>query len=312
MGNPNIKTFCKKGNAFRLLPKATHEGVLKIMGKELPCVVLEDGRRIITHASIFKAFERPPRGPRSVDENGISIPAFIDSKNIRPYLTPEIADVTTKIIYVGKNKTECSGYKAEVIPAVCELYIQAQKDGKLSTNQLKLAMISDKLVRSLARLGIIGLVDEATGYQSTRAADALQTYLDKLIGKELAAWSKRFPDEFYSNMYALKGWPKFSTAKNKYSCVGNYTNDIIYSRMGQDVLDELKSKTPDTSRKSMHQWLTPDIGHLALGKQVHGIITLQRLALSQGAGWKKFMEMVDITHPKKDHALTIPKESEDE
>jgi hypothetical protein len=32
-------------------------------------------------------------------------------------------------------------------------------------------------------------------------------YLEQLIRKELAAWAKKFPDEFYENIYKLKGWP---------------------------------------------------------------------------------------------------------
>lgn len=312
MANANIKLYSKKGAEHRLLPKATHEGMLKIMGKELPCVVLEDGRRLITHASIFKAFDRPPRGSRVVDENGEAVPAFIDSKNLQTYISPEITDVTRKIIYLDKNKTQCSGYKAEVIPAVCELYIQAQKDGKLAPNQVAIAMISDKLIKSFARLGIIGLIDEATGYQNSREGNALQKYLDKLIGSELASWIKTFPDEFYENMYKLRGWKKLEKGKNKYSCVGNYTNDLVYSRIGEDVLQELKKRTPDTSKNKMHQWLTPDIGHKALGKHVHAIITLQRLALAQGLGWKGFLNMMDAALPKKTNALTIEKDKKND
>ena len=77
------------------------------------------------------------------------------------------------------------------------------------------------------------------------------TQNNKILTKELASWCKRFPDEYYDNIYKLIGWPEFSTSKNKYSCVGHYTNDIIYSTLGQDVLNDLENKTPDTSKVSM-------------------------------------------------------------
>lgn len=305
MTNLKIKEHASKGGKIRWMPKATHQGILKIMGKELPCVVLEDGRRIITQASIFKAFDRPARGSRSKDEEGVKIPAFLDSKNLKPYMSKEIADVITPIKYMGINKTECSGYKAEVIPVVCEMYLNAQRDGTLTSNQTKIAVISDLLIRSLATVGIIGLIDEATGYQEIRPRDALEAYLNKILSKELTAWCKRFPDIYYENIYKLKGWPEFSTSKNKYSCVGHYTNDIIYSRLGKDVLDELKSKTPDTSKERMHQWLSVDTGHPLLSNHMQAILTLQKLALANGWGWNKFVTLVDQTFPKKEHALNI-------
>jgi hypothetical protein len=289
------------------MPKATHQGILKIMGKSLPCVVLEDGRRIITQASIFKAFDRPTRGSRSKTDEGVSIPAFLDSKNLKPYINGDVADVITSISYVGLNGTECSGFRAEVIPTVCEMYLNAQKDGTLTTNQVKIAVISDLLIRSLATVGIIGLIDEATGYQQIRPRDALEAYLNKILTKELASWCKRFPDAYYENIYKLKGWPEFSTSKNKYSCVGTYTNDIIYSRLGQDVLDELKSRTPDTSKAKLHQWLSVDTGHPLLSNHMVAILALQKFAISEGWGWNKFITMVNQTFPKKISALESDK-----
>lgn len=305
MSNPNIKDYAAKGGKVRWLAKATHQGTLNIMGKDLPCVVLEDGRRIITQGSIFKAFDRPKRGSRSKMEDGTSIPGFLDSKNLKPYINSSVTEVITPIEYLGLNGSQCSGYRAEIIPTVCEMYLNAQRDGSLTTNQIKIAVISDLLIRSLATVGIIGLIDEATGYQEIRPRDALEAYLNKVLTKELATWCKRFPDEYYENIYKIKNWPEFSISKNKYSCVGHYTNDIIYSRLGQDVLDELKTRTPDTSKTKMHQWLSVDTGHPLLSQHMHAIIGLQRIAIANEFGWKRFVNMIDIAFPKKEHALDI-------
>lgn len=299
MTNPNINLLAKKGAYARWTPKATHQGAINIMGKELPCVVLEDGRRIIMHKSIFEAFDRPSRGSRKKDEKGNSIPAFLESSRLKPYLTEETLEMIKSIEYIGLNGNKNYGYRAEVIPTVCELYIKAEKDGKLTINQLRMAEISSLIIQSLSKIGIIGLIDEATGYQQIRPRDALEVYFNKILTKELTAWCKRFPDEFYENIYKLKDWPEFSTSKNKYSCVGHYTNDIIYSRLGEEVLEELKTRTPDTAKSKMHQWLTADVGHPLLTTHMQTILTLQRLALAQGWKWNKFLSLVDSVAPKK-------------
>jgi hypothetical protein len=299
MTNLNINLLAKKGAEARWTPKATHQGEINILGRKLPCVVLEDGRRIISQKSIFDAFDRPRRGARNKDENGVTIPAFLDSKNLEPYVDEEFRGWIKPIEHIGLNGSINIGYRAEVIPTVCELYMKAHKDGKLTSRQLKMAEISSLIVQSLAKVGIIGLIDEATGYQQIRPRDALEAYFNKILTKELTAWCKRFPDEYYDNIYKLKGWPEFSTSKNKYSCVGHYTNDIIYSRLGEEVLDELKTRTPDTTKAKMHQWLTNDVGHPLLSNHMQTILTLQRLALSQGWGWNKFLSLVDSVAPKK-------------
>ena len=52
-------------------------------------------------------------------------------------------------------------------------------------------------------------------------------YLEQLIRKELAAWAKKFPDEFYENIYKLKGWPSSGMRKNRFSVVAHYTRDLV-------------------------------------------------------------------------------------
>jgi P63C domain len=84
--------------------------------------------------------------------------------------------------------------------------LDARDADKLTEHQKPIASACDFLIRGLAHIGIIALVDEATGYQEVRDRLALQAILDAYLRKELAAWAKRFPDEFYKQMFRLKGW----------------------------------------------------------------------------------------------------------
>lgn len=165
------------------------------------------------------------------------------------------------------------------------------------------AQKAEILVRSLAKVGIIALVDEATGYQEIRPKDALQAYLDKIISKELSAWAKKFPDEFYENIYKLKNWPWAGMSKNRFSVVAHYTRDLVYERLGDSILQELEKKTPrqmNGQRKNkMHQWLTDDVGNPMLSQHLHSLIMVQRLAIANGYGWNRFIKMVDQVMPRK-------------
>jgi hypothetical protein len=301
--------IAKKAAERRWLPKATHQGTLKIADKNLPCAVLADGTRVIMQASVFKAFDRPQRGPRTRNHDQITLPSFLDAKNLIPYINLEVEELINPIKYINEKEKECLGYRAEVLPTVCEIYLKARADKVLTPNQESVAFASEVLVRNLSKVGIIALVDEATGYQTDRPQDALQAYLEMLVRKELAAWSKKFPDEFYENIYKLKNWKWGGMKKNRYSVVAHYTCNLVYERIAPGILDELKSRAPKdvkgNRKNKLHQWLTDDIGHPLLAQHLHSLIMFQKLAIANGYSWDIFVKMVDQTMPKKGSTLEM-------
>jgi hypothetical protein len=180
----------------------------------------------------------------------------------------------------------------------------------LTPAQLEIAKRAEILVRALSRVGIVALIDEVTGYQDIRPQDALEKYLELLIRKELAAWVKRFPDEFYENIYHLKGWPWPGMSKNRYSVVAHYTRDLVYERMAPELLKKLEEKSPANENgqrpRKMHEWLSEDVGEPMLAQHLHALVMFQKLAIANGYGWKRFLRMVDQVLPKKDATMLLP------
>src|SRR6185312_6528107 len=84
------------------------------------------------------------------------------------------------------------GYPATLLADICDAVLAARKAGVLQKQQEHIAAQAEILVRGFARVGIIALVDEATGYQRDRAADALSKILEAFIEKELQPWVKTF------------------------------------------------------------------------------------------------------------------------
>lgn len=288
-------------------PNATHKGVLKIGDLEIPCFVLEDGRRVISGRGMTAAIGMKGRG------QGI---ARISSLKAIESLQNDALSVAiaSPIQFLGgspKIGIPSDGFEATVLQELCEALLQA-RDAKLITteHERRYAQFADLLIRSFARIGIVALVDEATGYQSVRPQDALQKYLEMLVRKELAVWAKKFPDEFYENIYKLKGWSWPGMGKNRYSVVAHYTRDLIYERMAPGLLKDLEQKSPKddkgTRDNKLHQWLTSDVGDPMLASHFQSILTLQRLALANGWGWTKFMNMVDQVMKKKGDTLDLP------
>ena len=99
----------------------------------------------------------------------------------------------------------------------------------------------------MAHVGIIALVDEATGFQDFRSRDALAEFLEAFVAKEIQKWVKTFPPDFYKQMFRLRGIPYAETVK-KPAYIGHLTNDLVYARLAPGVLATLRAKNPVTDR----------------------------------------------------------------
>lgn len=184
------------------------------------------------------------KGGREYDEE-FGLPVFLTAKNLKPFISKELEENSRPVRFIPANGGPVSiGYKAELLPQICYVFIDADDEGVITHMQYHVVERCKILLRGFAEVGIAGLVDEATGYQEVRDRVALQKILDAyLIKNEWEKWTPTFPDEFYKNLFRLKGFPyPTGNTKLKPSFVGHWTNDIIYSRLAPGVLKELKKK----------------------------------------------------------------------
>lgn len=286
-------------------PIATHAGQLNIGDTTISCAVLENGQRVLTQDSFLHSIGRLARGRGGEGASASDLPVFLRAKNLEPYITPETRELSKPIVFTTTRNRKAYGYRAELLPVVCNIYLQARDDGVLK-GQDHIALHCDMLVRGLAAVGIIALVDEATGYQYDRARHALEEILDRFISKELRKWAKTFPDEFYQEMFRLKGWSYVPWSIKRPGVVGRYTNDLVYERLAPGVLEELKIKNPPNQkghRKHRHfQWLTEDVGHPRLREHLTAVMALMRAS----ATWDKFYRMLQRAFPKYNTTLELP------
>lgn len=285
---------------------------IRIGGAEIPCAVImgPNGiQRVLTGHGITKAVLGGRSGASSEIAIQNDVPVFVAPSQLQPYISPELRALMKPIDYVDGNRV-VRGYDAAILVEVCYAWLNAYDAGALIASQIDRAAKAGILIRALAKTGIMSLVDEATGYQAERPKDAVQAYLEMVVRQELAVWVKKFPDEFYENIYKLKGWTWGGMGKNRYGVVANYTMNLIYDRLGPGIADELIRKTPigDSGRRPnlLHQWLTDDIGDPMLATHMHTIIMLQRLAIKSGHGWVKFLRSVDMVLPRRNHTIPLP------
>jgi hypothetical protein len=270
---------------------------------EIPCFVLEDGTRVISGRGMTTAIGMKGRGPGVV--------RIVNHQSLKPYLGEELEKALTKplkFIGVGsRTSNPTSGYEATILQQLCDAILTANDAGVLTSEQgQRYAQCAYVLVRALARVGIIALVDEATGYQEIRAREELERLLEKYIRGELGKWAKTFPDEFYREMFRLRNWQYSPFSVKRPKVLGHITNDVVYARLAPGVLEELKRKEPtdDKGRRKhkLFQWLTEDVGHPRLREYLIGVIALMHASQK----WDEFHRLLGRAYPRVNTNYEMP------
>ncbi|WP_413176519.1 P63C domain-containing protein [Anabaena azotica] len=307
-------------DANNKIPKASYTGDLPIGELIFPCSVLSDGTRILTQGDFMSVMGMYYSGKNSSNKTTVDgsapIPSFLSSKQLEPFVRKHFNDLHhITVRYRTKGGAIANGILAEIIPRVCDVWIDAQEAHdkgtiKLGETQQEIARKAKLLMRALAHTGIIALVDEVTGYQKDRASDALVKILESFIAKELQPWIKTFPDEFYEHLFRLRGLNYPTDTVKRPSYFGYLTNDIIYKRLAPGVLEELRNSIPKLSsgkrKYHLHRKLTSDVGHPKLREHLASVITIMKLSKN----YNDFKNKLDIVHPVYGETLSLQFEQE--
>ena len=259
-----------------------YEGTLNLGENKLPCYVLEDGTRVLSGRKMQEIL-------KVVDGNisGTKLPQFLSNSILKPFIFSNKDAAHFDPIICFKGKQRINGYEATVLTDICEAILRARRSGvKMTERQQILANQCEILLSSFAKIGIIALIDEATGYQNEREHFELQKILSAYISEEILKWQLTFTDDFYREVYRLWGLPFIPKyIKNKPSFIGKLTTKYIYDLLPDGVVDKIKEKTGKTDKGNWkykwHQSLTPEIGREHLKKQIIEVTTLMSISKSK-------------------------------
>lgn len=280
--------------------KATHEGRVRLGKWELHAFNLNNGLRVFDRVS-FEAV----LGIRVGELSAKRLARIASHPLMRGNPLAQSATLFARPVnFMTIQGISAHGFQAEELIDLCGFLLKAREFGVLRTSpDLRYAQAAEALVVSLANVGLAALIDEATGFQKDRDRQALQALLDKYLKKEFAAWAKRFPDEFYQQMFRLKGWEWQGMSINRPQVVGTYTRDIVYARLAPGIVEELEKRNPKDQKGERkgrhHQLLTDDIGHPALSQHLYAVIALMRAS----PNWRKFCSLLQSAFPRKGDQL---------
>lgn len=257
------------------LPVARWRGTLNIIGLEVPCYVLDNGKKVIGRTSATELL--------TGIKGGGALEKYLGVKALEPFINKDLVlerMVPFRLEEVAGLERAVKGLPAELMIEICQGFVSALQASfdktseiKMTSRQQEMAIKSSMFLSACAKVGLEALIDEATGYQYERAEDALQVKLRAFIAEELRAWEKTFPDELWVEFGRLTGWKGSLHARPKWW--GKLVIELIYDTLDPDVAEYIKANKPPMGSK-WHQQLTENYGVRHLVSRCYEVIGMAK------------------------------------
>jgi hypothetical protein len=286
------------------LPYAKYPGTLEIGDLKLPCAVLSDDRtRVLTQTDFMKGMGMYYSGwvarNRTPEDRAADVPHFLSSKSLKPFIDKHLGDLQSITVrYVADGGRIAMGIKAEIIPKICEIWMDADDAGQLTgARQKQIAAKARKLMRALAYKMIEVLVDDATGFREDREQREIARIVQQYVTKEMRDYVRTFPRSFFEQLCRLRGVSLRDDMQTP-RYFGHLINDIVWDRLAPGVREALQRLNPSENGRRKHkhfQFLTKPFGDPRLSRHL-GLV--EGLAEGFGDGeWTAFYAKLDVKLP---------------
>lgn len=238
--------------------RSLYRGPLTIAGFEFEGHVLSDGRRVLGQAGVIEAFTGGT-DPAGLDR----VLGKLPEGGARPPDRPIVS------FRVPGRRTAEVGLESETVLAIADAFLAARVAGPVKKQPARIAAVAESFVREIAPTGLIGQVDDATGFAKVRARQSAQRTLQALIAEDLGRWAARFPEEFWTELSRLDG---MASSKWRPMTWSRYVILFVYDAVDADVGRELRRPPGEPAfRPTVAVWLE-EVGRSRLDRQMHSIL----------------------------------------
>jgi hypothetical protein len=267
-----------------VLPIAIFQGTLNIGDAEFTCYVLDNGKRVLAQREVVRLFTGHAQG---------NLGRYLEAHYLQEFINKDAIRKQTVKFSLPANRLVGDGYEALLILDICDAYLRARAEKKLHSRQVNLARQAEIITRACAKVGIIALIDEATGYQEFRKKQELQIKLQAFIAEEMQEWARMFPDEFWFELARLEGI--HYSPRSRPLRWGKYIMMFVYDAIDGDVGKELRKKNPNPRfLQNHHQWLK-QFGRNKVHDQIERVITIMKLCNNMDDFREKFAKVFKKT-----------------
>lgn len=254
---------------------AKNSGEITLGDVSIPCAVLQDGTRVLSERALTKAFGGKRGGSHwkrlKANPDGAYLPIFLSAGNIKPFISKDLADSLgrRRLYRQKKGAAAAYGVEASLLPKICDVYLTMRDDERepLAESQIPISVQADFIMRGLAEVGIVALVDEATGHIVEKKKDEYRELFKEFIRQQVREYESEFPKQFTDNLYRFYGLAPGAAGRHP-QFFGKLTRRYIYEPLADSkgaILEMLDEQNPVVTAKGgrrykMFQFLTESIG----------------------------------------------------
>ena len=258
-------------------PDALCQGELEVGSILIDCYVLDNLKRVIHKRGMAKAL-----GMKS--EGGNVFLRAMNRKGLGSALSEELKEkIDNPIVFNSLSGDPGHGYECTVLIDICDTIIEAAKNGNLGPNQEGLAVQAEIIMRAAAKLGIVALIDQATGFIADKRKEDYRELFRDFICEQFRVYKKgtgEFPDKLFDMLYKIYGLPRGKDRSKHPQFFGKFIRRYIYEPLASSrgaILEMLDEKNPVVyvnggRRYKMYAFLSEVVGISALQAHIWQIV----------------------------------------
>ena len=274
---------------------------------EIDCYVLDTAKRqrVIHKRGMAKALNMKSGG-------GNVFLRTMHRKGVGSALGAELQSrIDNPLIFSPLGGDPGHGYDCTVLIDICNALLDADKAGKLDTSQHFLAVQAEIIIRASAKLGIVALVDEATGYIADKRKEEYRELFREFVSEQMRIYKKgtgEFPDQLFNMLYKIYGLPKGKNKWQRPQFFGKFIRRYIYEPLASSkgaILEMLDEKNPvvyvNGGRKyKMYAFLSEVVGIPALQAHIWQVIGIGNSVKNKVQFERSFMTAFPDPHGQID------------
>lgn len=252
------------------------------------CYVLEDRRRVLSMRGAVRALTT--ENIEKIDGNIDGRRAGRNAGDLNVYVSrlPEKYGVRSSDASFEIHRVE--GGVAKAIEAarfvdILAAYSQAADSDEIShPGQLRIAANCNALLRAISRVGMVALIDEATGYQTERDANELQGLVAKYLREEPASWKRLWENDIVDRLCALYGVERRGELFPTFAC--DVIRRLYELILPPDVYEEMKRRNgTGAERQAKHHQFFRDSLWRFVNNDIPFVAYIARISRSRDEFW---------------------------
>lgn len=268
---------------------------LKVGTFTISCFILDNHNRVFSLSSFQKALGYEGKHEQFLSELLNQIHRFrpigelLDGLNQSPIF--EFPATTSKNVAISPD----------FLLDVCRCLVLSNQQGFLNLNQLKHAKAAEKILKHVANVDLPLMIEEAAGlrFYKENTIERFSIFLSTMLEDDVFEWTRTIPEAFYIRIFELHQFNWADLNENPKS-VGRILYDIIFSRIANDLLEELRTTKPKRNYRRKNQ-LPQDNQHPKLKEYLSNVLALIKAA---GGHWNIFLQLLNRSYPKNELFLT--------